>query len=477
MPQGVWVRVPPPAQFQLSVKILKRNAMQIIQESIDALRAELIVTIEKSDYELRCDKVLQAHRKQITLPGFRKGKVPMGIVKKQYGKSVLADEINKIISESLQKHIQENKLHVLGNPIPVEGKTEQGDFENPDSFTFNYEIGLAPELELKFGWRAKFTRHIIPVDKKAIDNRVLDMQRQHGKVSDVECSEEKDMLLGTFVQLDASGEPLEGGIENRSSISVEFIEDKSTSKKLLGVKMGDVIVLDPNKVSKNHDDMGRMLGITHEQVHDLKSDFKFTVEEIKRLTPHEVGQSLFDKIYPKGEVSDEKDFRSRIEKDLEGHFDRDAEWVFRRRFIVDLIEYMKIPLPDTFLKRWIKLSNDKPVTKDQIEKEFDGYADSLRWQLLQQTVMKEVDMKITAEELESEARKFVGAQYAQYGMPLDEETMDNVAKSMLAKEDERRKIADVIVERKVVDHLKTLVSVKDKSISYEKFAALAAEVK
>ena len=176
-------------------------------------------------------------------------------------------------------------------------------------------------------------------------------------------------------------------------------------------------------------------------------------------------------------IKDESDFRLRIEKDLEGHFDRDAEWVFRRRFIVDLIEYMKIPLPEEFLKRWIMLSNDKPVTEEQIESEFGGYADSLRWQLLQQTVMKDQDIKITADELEAESRKFVGAQYAQYGMPLDEETMDSVAKSVLAKEEERRKIADVIIERKVVDHLKTLVSIKEKSIPYEKFAELAAEVK
>lgn len=303
------------------------------------------------------------------------------------------------------------------------------------------------------------------------------MQRQHGTVSDVESSEEKDMLIGTFVQLEESGAQLEGGITNKSSISIEFTDDKSTKNKLIGLSIGSDIVVDPHKVSKNHDDLGKMLGISHEQAHALKGDFKFTVEEIKRLNPHEVGQSLYDKIYPQGEVKDEKDFRSRIEKDLEGHFDRDAEWVFRRRFIVDLIEYMKIPLPEVFLKRWIKLSNDKPVTEEQIESEFAGYADSLRWQLLQQTVMKDQEMKITADELESEARKFVGAQYAQYGMPLDEEAMDQVAKGVLAKEDERRKIADVIIERKVVDYLKTQVSIKDKSVSYEKFSELAAAVK
>lgn len=450
--------------------------MQISQDSIDALRAHVSVTLEKGDYEARCESALKAHRKQAQMPGFRVGKIPMGLIRKQYGKSILADELNKLLSEALQKHVVDNNLDVLGNPIPSETLEDIGDWENPDAFTFHYEIGLAPEVKLEFK-RAKFTRNTIPVDKKAIDNRIKDMQRQHGKVNDVELAGEKDMLLGTFVQLDAKGEILEGGIENRSSIAIEFVEDKKTKKKLIGSKINDVVVVDPAKVTKGHDDLGKMLGITHEQVHALKGEFKFGVEEIKSLEEHEVNQELFDKIYPQGEVATLKDFKGKIEKDLEEYFDRDAEWVFRRKFVVDLVEYMKINLPEAFLKRWIMLTNDKPVTPEQLETEFAGYADSLRWQLVQKAVMSDQDIKITADELEIEAKKFIGAQYAQYGMPMDEETMSNVAKNMLGQEEERRRIADVIIERKVVDHLKTLVTIKDKSISYEKFAELAAEVK
>tara|TARA_Y100000739_G_C20563232_1_gene444072 strand:- start:42 stop:1394 length:1353 start_codon:yes stop_codon:yes gene_type:complete len=450
--------------------------MQISQEPIDALRAHVSVTLEKSDYEERVESTLKSHRKQAQMPGFRVGKIPMGIIKKQYGKGVLADELNKLLSEALQKHVVDNKLDVLGNPIPSDSLEDIGDWDNPDSFTFHYEIGLAPEINLELK-KAKFTRHTIPVDKKAIDNRIKDMKRQHGKVKDVEKAGEKDMLLGTFFELDEKGEILEGGIENRSSISIEFVEDKKVQKKLIGSKINDVLVLDPAKVTKGHDDLGKMLGITNEQVHDLKSEFKFGVEEIKTLEEHEVNQELFDKVYPKGEVKSKKDFNAKIENDLEDFFDRDAEWVFRRRFVVDLVEHMKISLPEEFLKRWIILTNDKPVTPDQLEQEFAGYADSLRWQLVQKTVMADQDLKVTADELEIEAKKFIGAQYAQYGMPMDEETMSNVAKNMLAQEDERRRIADVVIERKVVDHLKTLVTIKDKSISYEKFAELAAEVK
>ncbi len=450
--------------------------MQISQESIDAMRAHVSVTLEKGDYEGRVESSLKSYKKQAQMPGFRVGKIPMGLIKKQYGKSVLADELNKLLSEALQKHVVDNKLDVLGNPIPSETLEDSGDWDNPDAFTFHYEIGLAPELKLDLK-KAKFTRHTIPVDKKAIENRIKDMQRQHGKVNDVKEAGNKDMVLGTFVQLDENGEILEGGIENRSSISIEFIEDKKIQKKLVGSKINDVVVLDPAKIAKGHDDLGKMLGITHEQVHDLKGEFKFGIEEIKSLEEHEVNQELFDKIYPQGEVKNLKDFKGKIEKDLEEYFDRDAEWVFRRRFVIDLVAHMKINLPEAFLKRWIMLTNEKPVTPEQLDKEFAGYADSLRWQLVQKAVMADQDMKVTADELEIEAKKFIGAQYAQYGMPMDEETMSNVAKSMLAQEDERRRIADVIIERKVVDHLKTLVTIKDKSISYEKFAELAAEVK
>ena len=450
--------------------------MQISQESIDELRAHVSVTLEKGDYEVRVEHSLKSFRKQAQMPGFRVGKIPMGLIKKQYGKSVLADELNKLLSEALQKYVVDNKLDVLGNPIPSETLEDSGDWNNPDAFTFHYEIGLAPELNLDLK-KAKFTRHTIPVDKKAVENRIKDMQRQHGKVNDVKKAGNKDMLLGTFVQLDENGEILEGGIENRSSISIEFVEDKKIQKKLVGSKINDVVVLDPTKITKGHDDLGKMLGITNEQVHDLKSKFKFGVEEIKSLEEHEVNQELFDKIYPQGEVKNLKDFKGKIEKDLKEYFDRDSEWVFRRRFVVDLVEHMKINLPEAFLKRWIMLTNEKPVTPEQLDKEFAGYADSLRWQLVQKAVVADQEIKVTADELEIEAKKFIGAQYAQYGMPMDEETMSNVAKSMLAEEDERRRITDVIIERKVVDHLKTLVTIKDKSISYEKFAELAAEVK
>jgi trigger factor len=246
---------------------------------------------------------------------------------------------------------------------------------------------------------------------------------------------------------------------------------------LLGLQPGSAVDVDPHKVSRGHDDLERMLGITHEQVHDLKGTFRFTVKEVKRLEPHEVNASLFDKVYGEGVVTDEKAFREKVAEDLDGHFDRDAEWVFRRRFVVDLIEKMKVELPDAFLKRWIMLTNEKPLTPEQVEEEYPSYAESLRWQILQQTVAEKIDLQVSSDELEGEAKRMVGAQYAQYGMPMDEETLGNVAKNVLNDEKERRRIADVLVERKVVDDLKTRVSISEKLVSFDEFGKLAAEVR
>ena len=191
--------------------------------------------------------------------------------------------------------------------------------------------------------------------KKAIERQVNDLQRRHGKMTDPDNSEANDMLVGAFAQLDSDGNLLEGGITSDSTVSLEFVEDKKTKKALLGLEPGSTVDIDPHKVSRDHDDLGRMLGISHEQVQDLQGNFRFTVKEVKRLEPHEINQSLFDKIYGEGVVTDEKAFRERVAEDLDGHFDRDAEWVFRRRFVVDLLKKVDVKLPDAFLKRWIAL--------------------------------------------------------------------------------------------------------------------------
>lgn len=451
--------------------------MNIDRNNIDELTARLTVTVEPADYASRVDKILNDYRKNAQYPGFRKGKAPMALIRKQYAAPVLADEMNKIISEELSAYIQKEELNILGNPIPETSTEASGNWEKPENFTFAYEIGLAPRIDLKFGWGAKFTRHIIKVDKKAVEAALTDHMRRHGSISEQEVATETDLLLGHFTQLDGQGNPLDGGIESDSNIALEHLEDRKTRKLLTGAKVGDVFDVDPHKVSHGHDDLGKMLGISHEEVHGIKGNFRFEIKEIKRLTPHANNQELWNKVLGKDVVSSEKEFREKVAQELESQFERDAEYIFRRRFVVDLIEHMKIQMPDAFLKRWIQMNNEQPLSDEQLEKEYPSYADSMRWQLLQQAVMKESEMRVTSEELENEAKRMIGAQYAQYGMPLEGEMLDNFAKNALSNDDERRRIADVIIERKVIDDLKPRVTIKEKSVSFEEFAKVAASVR
>ena len=451
--------------------------MNIDRNNIDELTARLTVTVEPADYASRVDKILNDYRKNAQYPGFRKGKAPMALIRKQYAAPVLADEMNKIISEELSAYIQKEELNILGNPIPETSTEASGNWEKPENFTFAYEIGLAPRIDLKFGWGAKFTRHIIKVDKKAVEAALTDHMRRHGSISEQEVATETDLLLGHFTQLDGQGNPLDGGIESDSNIALEHLEDRKTRKMLTGAKVGDVFEVDPHKVSHGHDDLGKMLGISHEEVHGIKGNFRFEIKEIKRLTPHANNQELWNKVLGKDVVSSEKEFREQVAQELESQFERDAEYIFRRRFVVDLIEHMKIQMPDAFLKRWIQMNNEQPLSDEQLEKEYPSYADSMRWQLLQQAVMKESEMRVTSEELENEAKRMIGAQYAQYGMPLEGEMLDNFAKNALSNDDERRRIADVIIERKVIDDLKPRVTIKEKSVSFEEFAKVAASVR
>ncbi len=447
--------------------------MEIKRTDVDNLIAKLSITLSKEDYFENYENSLKKYRKQVNMPGFRPGKVPMSLVKKQFGKSILAEELNKVINDGMYEHIMKNKLNILGNPIPAESNTAEGDWDNPDTFSFEYEIGLAPTLEVDKATKKAPVKYKVKVDKKMIDKHVEELAKRHGSVADAEKSEESDLLLGTFIQLNADGEILEGGIMNDGTLHLETVEDKKTKKALTGISKGDEVTVDPDKIAKNHDELGRMLGITHEQVHHLEGNFKFRINEIKRLTAHEVNQELFDKVFGKDEVKDQKTFEDRLKTELEKMFDRDAMNLFKRQFSESILDNLDAPLPDEFLKRWIKLSNEKPISDEQLDAEYPGYSRHLRWQLVEGKVMEDNKLQITEEEVRSQAKGMIGAQYAQYGMPLDEEMLDNFANNVLADQKERQRIIEVLQENKVLDALTEQVKLKEKEVSYDDFLELA----
>lgn len=442
--------------------------MDIVQEQVDALNAVLKIKLSPEDYKPKYEEALKTARKQVSIPGFRPGNVPMSVVKKQYGKSMLADEINKVLQDAIQKHIQDNELQVLGNPLPIGNEEQEGDWDNPTDFNFEYELGIAPDIDLKLD-KKKATYFTINVDNKLIDQQIEDLGKRYGTLSEPAVAGDSDLLMGTFVQLDSSGEILEGGIMNDGTMSLEFIEDKKTKKSLAGCKKGDVIVVDPHKVSKGHDDLGKMLGISHEEVHHLEGNFNFKVNEIKHLDASPVDQTLFDKVYGKDEIADLDAFRAKVKEQLENGFKRDQDWLFKRDLSDELIEKVDPELPNEFLKRWIRMANENPLTEEQVEADYPNYSRGLKWQLIEGKIARDNELQIANEEIEDHVKENIQAQYSQYGMNLEGEELTNIAKNTLQNRDEVRRIYDMLMEDKVITFCKDIVKVKQKEVSFDDF--------
>lgn len=446
--------------------------MDITQEKVDDLNAVITVKVEPGDYSENYEKALRDARKHVNMPGFRNGKVPMGVIKKKYGRSILAEELNKILSESLSEYIRTNELDTLGNPMPkVDG--ENGNWDDPAEFTFKYEIGLAPEVNVKWT-KGKYKYHKIKVDDKMLDTHIDDLRKRYGQVGTPEVSEGNDMLFGDFIELDENGEIVEGGIMNQNTISVEFIEDPATKTQCTGVKVGEHVVIDPRKVAKSENDLLAMLGIEAHQLDEIGEKFRFNVNDIKRLKPSEMNEEFFKKVYGDGSVTTEADFRARVREDMEKMFLRDSDRMFHHDLTDEVLRSLKLKLPDDFLKRWIQASNEKPITDEQLEEEYDGYARNLKWQLVENSVIKENDLKVEQEEALNYAKGMLANQYAQYQMapPPDNELTES-AQKILMNQDEARRVYEALYQQKVLEFLKATVKLSEKEVSYDEFVKLA----
>lgn len=441
--------------------------MNVVEEKIDALNAVLRITITAEDYAEKVDKTLSDYRKQANMPGFRPGKTPMSLIKKKYGKGVLAEELNKAVNESLHNFITSNNINILGNPLPKEDEEVKGDFENPSDFEFAYEIGLSPEFDLKVTNKTKVDYLSVAIDEDMLDKEVENMTRRYGALQAVDIVREKDMVIGEFKEIG-------GEIKNNSTISLEFIEDKAAKKKLIGAKVGDVISIDPRKVSKGDKDMAAMLGVSEEQLSTVGSKFEFTVSEIKNMVPAALDQALFDKLFGEGVVKSEKELRDRIKADLTKMFSNDSDKLFSQKLVDQLVETTKIKFPENFLKRWILASSKEEVTAEQIEADFEGYKKSLTWQLIQNKVIKENDIKVEPQDAVNYTKSLLVNQFAQYGMPAPEEAeLESQAKNVLANQEEANRIYDNLYNDKIMQFFKQTVKLNEKALPYDKFVEQA----
>lgn len=450
--------------------------MKVLQESVDKLNAVLKVEIKSEDYQNIVKASLEKYRKSAKVPGFRPGKVPFGMIQKQYGKSVLAEELNKLANDSLYKFITEEKLEILGNPIPTADETFKGDMENPGDFEFAYEIGFSPKFDIPLSSRKSIEYFAVKVDNKLISDQIEDLRRRYGKMESTPEVGEKDMVMGLFRELDASGAPKENGVENNSTISMEFIKDKKATKSLMGMKVDAAIELDPRTVSKDEKDLASMLGIEEAAIAGISKKFKFTVNDIKRMELAELNEELYDKLFPNQNVKTESDMKAKVTTDLENMFKTDSDRLFTQSVYDFLMDKTKMTLPESFLKRWIKLSNEKPIDDETLNKEFDGYLKSMKWQLIQGRIFKENDIQISNEEVMDFTKSLLVSNYAQYGMPApDDKELSETAMRLLKDKEQVNGIYDRITEKKLSDYFQANVPMKEKKLSYDDFVKKASK--
>ncbi len=448
--------------------------MKIEKEQIDDLNAVVHITIEKDDYEPRVDKVLKDYKKKVNMPGFRPGKVPASLVKKMYGKAVLVDEINKLVSENLSSYISENKLDILGEPLPSE-KQQTIDFDNDEQFKFSFDLGLTPEVDVKLTKREKLPFYNIMVTDDMLEGQKKNVTSRFGTTQPREEAGEKSMLKGDFVQLDKKGEPVDDGIKAEDAVmSSAIIKDDKEKKKIVGAKVGDEIVFEPKKAFPNATEISYLLKISKEEAEAVSGKFKFTVKEINEFVDPELNQELFDKIFGPGKVTNEEEFTAQVKEDLENTLKMESEYKFTQDAKEKLMSKVDIKLPEEFLKRWIKATNqnkeEKDFTDEQIDQEMPRFLEDLKWQIIRNKLIQDNDLKIEQQDVINFAKKSAKLQFMQYGLNnVPDEHIESYAMDMMKNEDQQRSMAEGAINDKVMDFVKESVKIEEKEVSRDDF--------
>ncbi len=441
--------------------------MNITKHDIDKLNAEIKISVTPTDYESRVNEGIKKVQRQANMPGFRPGKVPTGIIKKQYGTQILVDEINKLLNDSIYKYIEENKIEILGNPLPKDQTSV--DFANQKDFEFVYELGLAPDFKLDLSSNNTFTYKTVRIDDELVEKYVKDVRRNYGKPQHPEVAGEKDVLFVDINELEASGEIKAGGIFKSTSVSVERTKNEKAKTKLLGAKKEDKIILNINELYETAVDKSVSLGIDKEIAETTNCDLQLTVKNISRLEEADLDQELFDKVYGPGKVSTEEEFRNKVREELSMMFRADAEKFLRTEVEKSLVEKVNLQLPDTFLKRWLSVANEKPITEEQIEKEYPGYAKAMQWKLIENKIIKDNGITVDVNEAKEEAKSFVRSEYARYGQTATEEDLEKISNDILKKEKEAQKVFENVYSKKVLNLIKEKSTLQPKEVSYEEF--------
>lgn len=434
--------------------------MNITREQVDALNAVVTVAVTKEDYKQKVDKVLQDYRKNASIPGFRKGAVPMSLIQKQYGKAVLLDEVNKILQTSLNDYLVEEKLDILGNPLPK--VTEDFNWD-ADDYSFEFELGLAPEFTVDFGAKNKVVKYNITADDKMLDEQIERIQKQYGKLVSKEKSEEGDDIRGTFTNE-------EKGINNNVTISSDIFKTKTVGKKFLGKKVGDVVTVSTKGLFDDDHKLMDYLKVGHDDVHGLDVEVNFTIDEINTTEKAELNQELFDKLFGEGVVTSVEQLKEKIKEDAEQQFASQADQKFLNDVTESLIENTKFDLPAEFLVKWLQTAGETPLTPEQAEEEYKKSENGLRYQLIEGKVINENGLQITFDDLKAYTAEVIKKQMAQFGQlnPTDED-VDGIVARVLSNKDEVKRLSEQVMSEKMLNLFKEKVKFKTKDVTYQDF--------
>jgi trigger factor len=453
--------------------------MNISQEKVDNLNTVLKININPEDYTPRVDKAIKEQAKKAKIPGFRPGMVPPAHIKKMYGKSILVDEINNLLSDTLNKYIEDEKLEVLGQPLPKpDEERKEYNWDFADNFEFNYEVGLAPEFAIDFSAKDKITQYVIKVDDETLESRIKNIRRSYGKMTNPDVSADDDVLYSDLVQLSPDGSVFEDGISNTTSVRLDQVQNEEVKKSLIGLKKDDVVVFDIQK-AYNHDAtrIAAILKIDEDIADELKSNFQLTVKNINRLGESDLNQEFFDKLFGEGVVSTEEEFRAKITEELETMMQQDAERKLQDEIYHYSIDKVNFNLPDEFLKRWLRATNEK-LSEDELQGGYKDFATNLKWTLIENKIIKDNNIDIKYDEVFALAKQRLAQQFQMYSpQPIAEEQLAQYTVQYLQNKENANKIFEELKALKVFDYIKSVVTLENKEIGFTDFNKMVAEHK
>lgn len=446
--------------------------MNISLQNVDKVSALLTLKLEKADYQARVEKTLKTYRQKANIPGFRPGMVPMSLIKKQFGKSVLVEEVDKMMQEKVNEYIRDNKVNMLGMPLPNEEKMKPIDFDTQEDFEFVFDIALSPEFTAEISAADTVDYYTIEVSDELIEQQVKMYTQRAAKYDKVEQYEDKDMIKGLLAELDENGNTKEGGIQVEGAVMMPAYMKNDDQKAIFAnAKVNDVLVFNPYTAwDGNAAELASLLKIDKEAVAEMKSNFSFQVEEITRFVEGELNQEIFDQVFGKDAVKSEEEFRAKVKEVIANQFVADSDY----KFLLDVRKMLtekvgKLEFPDALLKRIMRLNNQDKDEKF-VEDNYDKSIEELTWHLIKEQLVKANDIKVEQEDILNMAKETTRAQFAQYGMlSVPDEILDNYAKEMLKKKESIEGLVNRVVETKLASALKTQVKLENKNISAEEF--------